>query len=54
MRRKFWELVHDKLEQAWHWVYYAKLAPPQAPKVGDYVYSVHFVNSKGETTNASI
>lgn len=26
MRRRFWQFVHDKLEQAWHWVYYNKLA----------------------------
>lgn len=28
MKRKFWQFVHDQLEQAWHWVYYHKLAEP--------------------------
>jgi hypothetical protein len=28
----FWRFVHDKLEQAWHWVYAHKLRPV-APEI---------------------
>jgi hypothetical protein len=26
VKRRFWQYVHDRLEDAWHWVYYHKLA----------------------------
>jgi hypothetical protein len=31
LKRAFWQFVHDRLEAAWHWVYYHKLARPLPP-----------------------
>lgn len=48
MRRKFWQFVHNRLEDAWHWVYYHKLARP-LPEVlhGEYLYTLTYVNKDG-------
>ena len=44
MRRKFWTFVHDRLEDAWHWVYYHKLAEP-LPEITltNYQYHISYV-----------
>lgn len=33
MKRRFWQFVHDRLESAWHWVYYHKLAKYQLERI---------------------
>ena len=49
MRKKFWNFVHNRLEDAWHWVYYHKLAdPPPCVDIGhkDYRYTFTYVCGK--------
>lgn len=46
MSRRFWQFAHDKLESAWHWVYYHKLAP-QPPSPTSYSYSVVYLSETG-------
>jgi hypothetical protein len=29
LRLRFWNMVHDRLQKAWHWVYYHKVIKPQ-------------------------
>jgi hypothetical protein len=51
-KRRFWQYVHDRLEDAWHWVYYHKLARP-LPEITlsnvkyGFQYSVSYVNGLG-------
>ena len=54
MRRCFWQYVHDRLEDAWHWVYYHKLAG-DLPKVSDdpYQFRVYYVNGRGQVIDPS-
>ena len=48
MKRKFWQFIHDKLEDAWHWVYYHKLAKPiTIQDAGNRLYSVRYVSKDG-------
>jgi hypothetical protein len=43
MRRKFWKFVHDRLEEAWHWVYSNKLADPAPlPPIGNVHYNITY------------
>lgn len=49
MRKRFWKLIHDSLESAWHWVYCNKIEPrTYAPSQGYYQSSITFLSSKGE------
>ena len=38
VKRKFWQWVHDRLEEVWRWVYRTKLAEPIKPSQ-DVMYS---------------
>jgi hypothetical protein len=56
MKKRFWQFVHDQLEQAWHWVYYHKLAKPFPENIGhrDYRYTFTYICGKtGMTTYPS-
>jgi hypothetical protein len=63
MRRRFWQWVHNRLESAWHWVYYNKLEDirdktclciteeislEEARHRYPFHYEVQYLNSKGE------
>ena len=52
MRRRFWQFVHDRLERAWHWAYYHKLARPLPPIVQSNIKygwrSVSYITGLGE------
>lgn len=55
MRRKFWNWVHDRLEDAWHWVYYHKLAEPLpeiTPK--NYRYTFSYVVGRASTISPDL
>jgi hypothetical protein len=55
MRERFWQFVHDKLEQAWHWVYYHKLARPLelgTPK--NYEYSARGITASSSRRTRSL
>ena len=47
LRRRFWQFLHDRLEAAWHWVYYHKLAEP-LPVITrqSYQYNITYVCGK--------
>jgi hypothetical protein len=49
MRKRFWQFVHNRLEDAWHWVYYTKLAEPSPltnPGHVNYQYKFTYVCGK--------
>jgi hypothetical protein len=59
MKRKFWQYVHDRLEDAWHWVYYHKLAgyyygdlPEVCPK--NIIYTTQYINGQGGVVGPNI
>lgn len=59
MKRRFWQFVHDRLEQAWHWVYYHKLAKPLPEIVQSNIkygwrYSVSYVNGLGSLVGPNL
>jgi hypothetical protein len=49
IRRRLWQFIHDRLEQAWNWVYYHKLVEddPPAPRdpMATYQMSMDWVVS---------
>jgi hypothetical protein len=53
MTKRFWQFVHDRLEDAWHWVYYHKLVDTKELRASEPIfYSVRYVNGQGYTTVA--
>lgn len=43
MNLRFWRFVHNRLEQAWHWVYYHKILPHEPlPPLTQYKYTYSY------------
>lgn len=45
MKRAFWQYVHDRLENMWHWTYRTKLARP-IPTCAPVTLTYTYFNSK--------
>lgn len=53
MKRKFWQWVHDRLEDAWSWVYRTKLSEPIHPPP-DATYRYVQVSGRAYPTSTEV